>query len=125
MAFLDWFAQRFPNSPLQRVAALEVDADEIRFRRVSGTRGAVRWDGVNRVVIRTTDEGPFIEDVYYLLESADEVIVVPQPASGCDELLDRLQKLPGFDNEAVIAAMACTDNREFLCWQRLPEPQSD
>lgn len=119
MAFLDWLARCYPDLPLHRVVALEVDADEIRFRRMSGSRGTVRWDDVRRVLIRTTDEGPFIEDVYFVLETAEEVLVVPQPAAGCDALLGRLQELPRFDNEAVIEAMACTDNREFLCWDFL------
>jgi hypothetical protein len=120
MGFFDWLAMRFPELPLHRVVTLEVDGDEIRFRRMSGTRGTTRWEDVNRVTIRTTDEGPFVEDVFFVLETTHEVLVVPQPARGCDELLDRLQQLPGFDNEAVIQSMACTDNQEFLCWQRAP-----
>ena len=35
-----------------------------------------------------------------------------------NELLSRLQQLPGFDNEAVIKAMGSTNNAKFLCWKR-------
>jgi len=34
---------------------------------------------------------------------------------GADKLLEALQKLPGFDNEAVINAMGSTGNARFVC----------
>jgi hypothetical protein len=41
-----------------------------------------------------------------------------QGATGDDQLLERLQALPGFDNNAVIAAMSSASNRRFLCRER-------
>jgi len=32
-------------------------------------------------------------------------------------LLERLQCLPGFDNERVLLAMCCADNDRFLVWE--------
>jgi len=32
------------------------------------------------------------------------------------KVLERLQALPGFDDEAVIRAMGCTDNELFEVW---------
>jgi hypothetical protein len=114
-----WLAERFPNSPLNHATSVVPDAEAVQFERLDGLSGSLAWEQVTRVTIRTTDQGPFVEDVFYILESADgETLVVPQMAPGCEELLSALQALPGFDNEAVIAAMACTDNQEFLCWER-------
>jgi hypothetical protein len=42
--------------------------------------------------------------------------IIPQGATGDAELLARLQRLDGFDNLAVIEAMASTDNWRFVCW---------
>jgi hypothetical protein len=42
---------------------------------------------------------------------------IPQMV-GTEALLEHLQTLPGFDNDAVIAAMQSTENQLFLCWER-------
>jgi len=40
------------------------------------------------------------------------------------ELLDRLQKLPGFQNEALIKAMESIENARFLCLEKEHSPLS-
>jgi hypothetical protein len=35
------------------------------------------------------------------------------------DLLQALQKLPGFDHQAVIAAMGSTSNAKFVCWRKI------
>ena len=97
----------------------EVDEDGVRVAMPDDTVCVVLWDDLQSVRIRTTDEGPFENDFFWLLEGAGgHVCTIPQEAAGADDLLPRLQELPGFDNEAVIAASGSADNREFLCWQR-------
>jgi hypothetical protein len=44
--------------------------------------------------------------------------VVPQEAEGSNELFQQFQQLSGFDNQAGIEAMGCTENARFLCWRR-------
>ncbi len=118
MGLRHWLATRFPNWPVNRVVLVATDEAGIHFARASGIHEFIRWSEVARVLIRTTDKGPFDDDVFFVLETTRESLVIPQPARGCAELLRELQKLPGFDNNRVIAAMGCTDNREFLCWER-------
>jgi hypothetical protein len=43
---------------------------------------------------------------------------VPQESEGCDQLFERLQQLPNFDNKAAIEAMSSTSNASFVCWKR-------
>ncbi len=54
---------------------------------------------------------------FFVLETAKETFEIPQGATGADQLLAAFQGLPGFNNEAVIEAMACTGNREFELWR--------
>ena len=88
--------------------------------RSDGVEETIRWVDLHEVGILTTDEGPVREDVFYLLiaEDGKSVCVVPQSSEGCDQLLERLQELPGFYNEAVIKAMGSTSNAKFVCWKR-------
>lgn len=85
-----------------------------------GTERTIRWDDLHEVGILTTDEGPFREDVFFILLAQDKKsgCIIPQSAEGNEILLKKLQELPNFDNEAVIQAMTSTDNNKFLCWQR-------
>ncbi|MFH1981940.1 MAG: hypothetical protein ABIL58_08845 [Pseudomonadota bacterium] len=88
--------------------------------RPDGAEETIRWDELHEVGILTTDEGPTQEDVFFFLIAADgkSGCVVPQFSHGCDQLLERLQQLPGFDNQVVIEAMGSTGNAKFVCWRR-------
>ncbi len=90
-----------------------------RFRP-DGVQETVRWEDLAEVGIITTDEGPWSEDVFWLLIGSDGTsgCAVPQGAEGANELLAALQKLPGFDNKTVIEAMGSTSNARFVCWKR-------
>jgi hypothetical protein len=123
MGLRRWLANRFPNWPVNRVSSVTTDQAGIHFVRASGICESVCWDEIVRVVLRTSDKGPFEDDVFFVVETARDPLVIPQPAHGFDDLLRALQQLPGFDNQAVIEAMGCTDNREFVCWQH-PTPLS-
>lgn len=84
---------------------------------------SVTWNDLQAIEIRTTDQGPFVEDVFLLLHTNEGGLAVPQEADGSAALLAHLQQWPGFDTEAVIAAMTCTDNAAFPCWRRDADEQ--
>jgi hypothetical protein len=76
------------------------------------------WSELIGVAIKTTDEGPFAPDVFWILGAKDKVVMYPGGATGEHEILSRLQKLPNFNNESVISAAGCTDNSVFICWEK-------
>jgi hypothetical protein len=41
------------------------------------------------------------------------------------KILERLQRLPGFDNEQVIAAMSSAALNAFLCWEADGQVRAD
>lgn len=86
-----------------------------------GTTRSICWEDLARVTIRTTDEGPWVEDVFWLLEdAAGQVrVVYPGGAHGGQELLAAMQeRLPGFDDRQVLEAMGSTGNAAFRVWER-------
>jgi hypothetical protein len=118
MGIRDWL-NSLANRRLGRPKAVATFDDQgITCRWPDGSVQGVTWDELRTVEIRTTDEGPFVEDVYLVLNGGDDGCVIPQEAEGFGELLQRLQGLPGFDNEAGISAMRCTDNAVFPRWRR-------
>ena len=93
--------------------------------RPDGLVETVPWAELRAVLIETNDRGPWGPDVFWILIGQKGGAVVPMGATGERELLHRLQKLEGFDNEAVIAAMGSTDNARFLCWERPERPDKE
>lgn len=95
-----------------------VDERAVTFHR-GATTESVRWDELEGVDVMTTDDGPFAEDVFWVLLGPRESgvgAVIPQGLTP-EELVDRLTALPGFDHEAMIRAMGSTREASFVCWR--------
>lgn len=97
---------------------VEITAEAVACHRPDGRVESVRWDELRAVLLESTDEGPLAIDIWWILVGQRGGCVIPQGAQGEEHLLARLQALPGFDNEAVIAAMLSVENQRFLCWER-------
>jgi hypothetical protein len=92
--------------------------EEISCTRPNGKVESLKWNDLKLVTIETTDEGPFVADVFWCLAGETSGCVVPLGATGEEAMLERLQALPGFDNEQLIEAMASTSNQRFLLWRK-------
>lgn len=93
-----------------------IERDGVVTNRGSRSEERIAWAHLVEVRIVTTDEGPLLEDIFWLLlDAAEKGVAIP----GADiaALLPTLQKLPRFDNEAVIQAAASTDNASFVAWR--------
>ncbi len=96
---------------------VKVNNEELIREISDGTIERVRWEDLKSVTIVTTDQGPFLEDVFFVFETKDAGVVISQEWSVKLKLLDLMEKkLEGVDNEQFIAAMGCTDNARFTIW---------
>ena len=118
----DWLKKAFDRKPGPR-ETIVVDDWGVRRDLGGGAKEEVAWENLVEVQIVTTDQGPFVDDVFFLLVGSDgSGCCVPQGAQGSEPLLDRLQQLPGFDNEEVIKAMSCSEKARFVCWKKAAGP---
>lgn len=120
MKLFEWFKEKFKHAPANRVAEVICGDEAVELRWPRSPNETVHWNDVQKIVIRNTDAGPFDEDVFFCLETEEDTFVIPQGADGVSELLERLQQFPGFNNEALVESMGCTDNKLFLCWEQRP-----
>jgi hypothetical protein len=99
-------------------ATTGIEMDEAGVRKVTGEKvlEAVAWDVLNKVEILTTSDGPWGEDMFWVLHGADSTGVIVPSGMAPEGLVARLQALPGFDNEAVIEASGSTSRATFACW---------
>jgi hypothetical protein len=118
MGVVGWLRSIWPTRETVPVATVEVDDRGVTCIWRDEPPRSVAWDELQSVEIVTTDEGPFVEDVFFVLRGVHGDCVVPQEAEGGNALFTRLSALPGFDHEAGIRAMRCTDNARFPCWTR-------
>lgn len=102
----------------ESVTTITITKEDLTCTRPSGLVERVRWDDLQAVWIETTDDGPFVPDVFWVLEGTESSVVVPMEINKKLSILKHLQTLPGFDNEAVIAAMTSVKNGRFVCWTR-------
>ena len=81
----------------------DVTFDDTGVRRVSPEGGVeeVKWDDLTEVRIVTTDEGPFGEDVYWLLAGSD----------GTGVAVRRVRRSPTTCSTAFKASRASTTSR--------------
>jgi hypothetical protein len=100
--------------------AVTFDATFITVRYAGDDVRRVAWDELTAVSIRTTDEGPFVVDVYWGLHGPDGQprAVYPGGAAGEGELLAEMQRrLAGFDNARLIEAMGSAADASFMLWR--------
>lgn len=97
---------------------IQVTDTEIVCHRPDGSYEKVAWDDLQKVEILTPSERPFPPDVLWLLHGKDKGCVIPQGATGDSELLELLQRLPGFDNTSFMQAMGSTSEASFICWEK-------
>jgi hypothetical protein len=122
------FAGVFPPENRMRVAEscrVELSREELRIVERDGRWIGLPWQALDAVDIETTADGPGAPDVFWVLGSGDTRALLPQGLAGEDALVDVLMKLPGFDHELMIAAMASTEPRVFTCWRRIDVPDDN
>lgn len=73
-----------------------------------------------RIRIITTADGPWAEDVYFVLETEDgKGCVVPHDAAFRTKLLEEIQlRCRGVDDKRVIDAMGTTNSASFVIWEK-------
>src|SRR6185503_14928778 len=103
------------SEPLTEVVMTQ---DTISCTRPNGDIDEVRWDDLERVEVLTSDAGPDVTDVYFILGGSDTECIIPMGSAGDEHLLEKLQTLPGFDNAAYSTAMSSTEDGRFVVWQK-------
>jgi hypothetical protein len=98
---------------------VSVSDSEITNTRPDGVIERLPVKDLREVAIETNNSGPWGADVWWLLvgTAPDARCAYPGGATGEQTVLEWLQKLPAFDDKAVINAMGCTSNARFLCWR--------
>ncbi len=80
----------------------------------------LKWSEIEEVEVRTTDEGPFLPDVWYVFKDSHSSCTIPQGAKGFDSdtAFSIFGKFTDFNYENFISSMSSSENKIFLCWKK-------
>jgi len=122
----EWFSEWLLFKPLGLIAPYLrtnywLSGQAITIKRPFRKSVSVSIDELDEIGVETTDQGPFVEDVFWILKRGELCIRIGDPHPIFKMLMDRFGLLEGFDWQPFVDAMSCSDNRYFMCWRRLPE----
>jgi hypothetical protein len=111
------------ESPNAQSRTVSVDDTGVRRQLADGSEEAVTWSELSAVVVRVIPEGPWKEDVFFMLAGNDgKGTAIPSGDPAADALIERLQTLPGFDNEKFIEAMTTDADEAYVVWSAEGHP---
>ncbi|AZQ54728.1 hypothetical protein [Burkholderia cenocepacia] len=86
----------------------------------TGTTRGIALADLGAILIETSDHGPFVSDVWWVLFDTNKQFACgfPQDAQGAKAAVDRLLDLPGIDHRKVIDAQTSIQNATFPIWER-------
>src|SRR5690349_16591295 len=93
-----------PRPPEERVRAV-LSETELTVTLSNGQIESMPRDQIREISIRTTDTGPFVEDVYWEISDGVDALYVPQASPDFSMLLEKFGTLPGFSHETFMRAM--------------------
>lgn len=97
---------------------IHLSEEAVSCQRPDGQIERVEWKDLQRVEILTNSDGPFLPDIFWILSGTNSGCVIPWGATGDEELLQRLQQLPGFDSTAILNAAPKMEEAMTVCWQK-------
>lgn len=109
---------RFGKPDPKNHCIVHLSDSEIVCERSGGTTERVVWSDLQKVEVLSTSDLLMGSDEMWILHGTKSGCVIPSTVIGADALLERLQTLPGFDNESFWEAMTCKAERSFTCWQK-------
>ncbi|WP_208353750.1 hypothetical protein [Pseudaestuariivita rosea] len=101
------------------VGVVELDERLITYFAPQGGR-SVSIDDLVRLEVRTTNKGPFVNDLFWYLHSSDSYtpLIIPNDAKGVECMFDVINALPGADYKTATTAMTSAENANFVIWQK-------
>jgi hypothetical protein len=94
--------------------AVSIVGDDVVCRWPNGEEQTISVSRLACVHVETNDSGPGGADVWFVLRDLDDAeLSFPLGAPGERPVIDRLERLPGFE----MRGMNSTVRARFLCWK--------
>lgn len=97
---------------------VEIDERQISyFAAYDG--GVVSIESLARITAISTDEGPWADDLHWVLEEdGGTILTIPNSAAGAEQLFDAFSALDGVDYSMATKALGATSNDSYVIWAK-------
>ena len=95
-----------------------ITAEYVRVEHPKLKTEQIAWTDIEIIKLINTDEGPFAPDIWLTLIGKSSGCMIPQGAKGYEEVYEIVSKYENFDFQKVGESMTCTDNRDFILWEK-------
>lgn len=86
---------------------------------IGTSEATLDWSQFDAVAIRTTSDGPFVDDVFWEFASRDGRTLSLASTALSSEFINTLNaQFPGCDAMNIVRAMGCSTDRLFYVWER-------
>ncbi|HEY5583247.1 MAG TPA: hypothetical protein VIK78_02005 [Ruminiclostridium sp.] len=109
---------QYKHNDIELKAKASSDELGVKVEQKNGTIEYSKWDEIVKISLITTDQGPFVDDVFLALFKEEKRCLIPSEGEGYNEVYEKVSKFEGFDFAKVIEAMSSTLNKEFICWEK-------
>lgn len=119
MGFLSkLFKPKQPKKTPEQEYLITLTEEYVKVEHPSRETEQINLADINEIGIVTTDEGPYLPDVWMVLMGEKSGCSLPQGAPKFDDVYDIVSKFEGFDYDEVINAMGSADNASFTIWKK-------
>jgi hypothetical protein len=98
------------------------DGATIRAHDPLGSDQSIAVSQIKDVGVETNCLGPFVEDVFWLINRETDPIRIPQCSPVFAALMKHFESFEGFDWDAFARSMSSTEDAFFPCRPRPPTP---
>jgi hypothetical protein len=78
----------------------------------------ILWTDIKQIKMINTNDGPFVPDIWLALQGETSGCLIPEGAKGFETVYDIISEYENFDFKNYVESMTCTDNQEFLLWEK-------
>ncbi len=120
MSISSFLSRLFNQSPTQPEDhyKLTITSTYIKVEHPKHQPQQIHWSNITKIKLINTDTGPWLPDIWLGLQGDEASCLIPHGAKGYDEVYDIVSKYEGFNFENVMQSMTCTENREFILWEK-------
>jgi hypothetical protein len=113
-----WLKRLIPAREAKPDFAVEVDDEGVSLEAQGAGPQAIRFSDLAEVAIETNTGAPQGVDRWWLLYDGDGRIALTFPfeTAGAEAMVERLRRLPGFDEDQMTAALAAARTDFFAVW---------
>lgn len=117
LAYTAWRRRAFATDQIGP-GLVEVDERQISYL-AAYEGGAVSINQLARITAVSNTEGPWAEDLHWVLEEdGGATLTIPNSAAGAEQLFDAFAALDGVDYAAATKAMGSTNHDSFVIWSK-------